>query len=677
MITEKQMELLTERLMDRVEKANTKFLKSIGYSIKEIKKMTSTQAQQLIQILKYGGNYEEIINKIAEYMDLNVEEVDAIFSNYAKKDQMFNKKFYEYKNIPFVKYSENDALKRQTMALANITKQAMRNFTRSTAIGYSINGEFYSLRETYEKLLDEALLNVSQGKETFDSAMKNTLKEIGGSGLKTLDYESGRQIRLDSMVRMHLKDGLRTLHNENQELFGEEFGADGVEISVHMNPAPDHADIQGRQFSNKKENGKPSDWERLQNGERVKDYSGVYRQLEHSKNGGYRPISEYNCYHYIFSIVLGANKPEYSDSQLQEIIDNNNKGFELDGKHYTNYEGTQMQRALERRIREQKDTQILAKASDNQELLAESQKKITQLTNKYKELSEKSGLPTKMERLRVNGYRRTKLKDNYTGNGSVDSSNIISQPPLQKYQEVITNKTYNENTFKDMLNDYDKWYNTLDKKEIEKVLNDYDEHVQKANSLNINTIGVKESNPLGEFINKKLGYDSKPELIDEKDFWIDEDGDPTRIGDSVLLGRDHWFRGLEGKDTEKYIEEFKTGKFYAGEGYDANGTFATSSHSEALTYAGGYDEKLLYMIPKENAKIVRYNQVSGLGYDINKQIDYNKYMNEEGELYINFTDKILTDIGYLSSLFGYDIIDFEPIDTRKVILNRGAIKVVK
>ena len=490
MITEKQMELLTERLMDRVEKANTKFLKSIGYSIKEIKKMTSTQAQQLIQILKYGGNYEEIINKIAEYMDLNVEEVDAIFSNYAKKDQMFNKKFYEYKNIPFVKYSENDALKRQTMALANITKQAMRNFTRSTAIGYSINGEFYSLRETYEKLLDEALLNVSQGKETFDSAMKNTLKEIGGSGLKTLDYESGRQIRLDSMVRMHLKDGLRTLHNENQELFGEEFGADGVEISVHMNPAPDHADIQGRQFSNKKENGKPSDWERLQNGERVKDYSGVYRQLEHSKNGGYRPISEYNCYHYIFSIVLGANKPEYSDSQLQEIIDNNNKGFELDGKHYTNYEGTQMQRALERRIREQKDTQILAKASDNQELLAESQKKITQLTNKYKELSEKSGLPTKMERLRVNGYRRTKLKDNYTGNGSVDSSNIISQPPLQKYQEVITNKTYNENTFKDMLNDYDKWYNTLDKKEIEKVLNDYDEHVQKANSLNINTIGV-------------------------------------------------------------------------------------------------------------------------------------------------------------------------------------------
>ena len=117
-----------------------------------------------------------------------------------------------------------------------------------------------------------------------------------------------------------------------------------------------------------------------------------------------------NCYHYIFSIVLGASKPEYTDKQLQEIIDNNNKGFELDGKHYSMYEGTQLQRNLERKIREQKDIQILAKASDNKELISQSQEKITQLTQKYKELSNISRLPTKMKRLKVSNYRRTKVK---------------------------------------------------------------------------------------------------------------------------------------------------------------------------------------------------------------------------------------------------------------------------
>ena len=34
-----------------------------------------------------------------------------------------------------------------------------------------------------------------------------------------------------------------------QKIIGEEIGADGYEISVHSNPAPDHELVQGRQFS--------------------------------------------------------------------------------------------------------------------------------------------------------------------------------------------------------------------------------------------------------------------------------------------------------------------------------------------------------------------------------------------------------------------------------------------
>ena len=116
-----------------------------------------------------------------------------------------------------------------------------------------------------------------------------------------------------------------------------------------------------------------------------------------------------NCYHYIFSIVLGASKPAYSDEELKQIIDKNNKGFELDGKHYSMYDGEQLQRKLELEIRKTKDTQIMAKASGNDELVGESQQKITQLTHKYNELSKISGLPTKKERLRVSGYRRKRV----------------------------------------------------------------------------------------------------------------------------------------------------------------------------------------------------------------------------------------------------------------------------
>ena len=419
MINEEQIELLVERLIRRIEEANTYFLMKMGSSIKKIRNLKPSEAQQLIQILKYNGNYEDIIREIAKYTNLNIKDIDDIFSNYAKKDQLFYEKFYKYRNIPFVEYEQNEALKRQTEALANIVKNEMYNFTRSNVLGYTIRDlkgrpQFYGLKETYNRVLDEALLNVGQGKETFDSAMTRIMKDIGGSGLKTIEYQSGRSMRLDSAVRMNLKSRLRELHNENQLIIGEEIDADGVEISVHSNPAPDHALAQGRQFSTvKPSENESSEWEKLQAGEEATDYKGVKVNLDHDHKNGYRPISELNCYHYIFSIVLGVSEPEYSNKELKEIINNNNKGFELDGKHYTNYEGTQLQRQLETEIRKAKDTQIMAKVSGNNELVDESQQRITQLTQKYKELSDISDLPTKMQRMRVSGYKRvakSKLK---------------------------------------------------------------------------------------------------------------------------------------------------------------------------------------------------------------------------------------------------------------------------
>lgn len=406
MISERQIDLLIERFVNRIEQANSYYLQKLGESVKKIRTLTPTQAQQLVQILKYNGDYEEIVARISKLTNLDIKEIDELFSEFAKKDQLFYEKFYKYKDVPFVEYAQNEALKRQTQALSNIAKQEMYNFARSNALGYSIRDlkgrvQFIGLRETYERVLDEAVLNVGTGIDTFDNAMSIIMKEIGGSGLKTLDY-NGRSIRLDSMVRQHLKGALRQLHNENQKLIGEDIDFDGYEISTHLNPAIDHEKIQGHQFS-------IEEYEKLNKGDEAKDYTGKTFTLDHDHKNGFRPISTLNCYHYVFSIILGVSKPEYSKEELQEIIDNNNKGFELDGEHYTNYEGTQMQRKLETEIRKQKDIQIIAKASGNKELVQESQSKITQLTRKYKQLSDVSGLPTKMERMRVSGYKRVKV----------------------------------------------------------------------------------------------------------------------------------------------------------------------------------------------------------------------------------------------------------------------------
>jgi hypothetical protein len=413
MINEQDIEKLTNLLVSRIQQANTYFLKKIGGNIKLFRTLTPSEAQQLVQILKYNGNYEEIVREISRLTNLNIQDIDEIFKQFAIKDQYFAKKFYKYKGVEFTPYESNLALQSKVNALATITKQSMYNLSNTRAIGYSFKDElgnvvFSGLKETYNRVLDEAVLNVGTGVDSFDSAMARVMKELGGSGLKTVDFASGYSRRLDSQVRMNLQGALRNLHNELQQDFGKEFGSDGIEISVHNNPAEDHELAQGRQFSNE-------EYKKLQEEGIAKDYTGKTIDLHlENKDGSsrvdFRPISEYNCYHYVFSIVLGVSKPNYDEKQLQQIIDDNNEGFEYEGKHYSNYQGTQIQRKLESQIREQKDLQIMAKKSGNEELLQESQKSINYLTDKYNEFCKTSGLQRKVDRLRVANYRKVAIK---------------------------------------------------------------------------------------------------------------------------------------------------------------------------------------------------------------------------------------------------------------------------
>lgn len=399
MLNNEQEEKLVQVLIDRIEALNEDILTIIGTRIKEIGNISSTQIHQVRQMLIYGTDIDTIIRKLSEITNMNVNDIYNLFEYSAKTNQDFAKQFYQAKEISYIPYIQNKVLREQIKAIANITAKKYTNLSNTTAIGYTIrdkNGNivFKNISNTYKDMIDKSILSINQGKSTYYQEMRQNLRQIGTSGLKTIDYASGKTMRLDSAIRQNVLDGLRDMNNQLQEQFGKEFGSDGVEISVHANPAPDHAAIQGHQFSNE-------EFDKMQNSLDFKDIKGKkYNAIE-------RHISQWNCYHRPFRIVLGISKPLYTDKQLQKIGKSNKDGFKLDGKHYSNYEGTQLQRLLEREIRKQKDTQILAKSSGDKDLTLQAQTKITQLTTKYKQLCNASGLSNQLKtRASVIGYKR-------------------------------------------------------------------------------------------------------------------------------------------------------------------------------------------------------------------------------------------------------------------------------
>ena len=377
MLSEETREALAEVLVDRIEELNAVILTEVGESINKVGKLTPSSAYKLIQDLKYGDSYTNIVRKLKQVTNLNEREIYKIFEELAKQDQQFTKQFYEYRNVDFIPYAENKELQQQVKALAKITANTFNNMMKTTAFMTIENGKkvYTPLSKIYQKTLDKAVLSLSQGKDSYQTAMRKAMKELADSGIRTVDYSTGYSRRLDSAVRQNMLDGMRQLSNEVQRQFGEEFDADGIEISVHEHPAPDHEDIQGHQYS-------------------IEEFEELNNSLE-------RPISTLNCYHYTFSIVLGVSQPEYTQEQLDKINADNKAGFEFEGKHYTMYEGTQLQRQIETKIRQLKDRQIGARAMEDMEEVGKYQRKITQLTQKYNDLCKISGLQPKKTRMQV------------------------------------------------------------------------------------------------------------------------------------------------------------------------------------------------------------------------------------------------------------------------------------
>lgn len=395
MLSEEVLERLSERLVNRIEELNLFMINKLGNQIVDIGTVMPSQVAEVLQSVKYGNNIDEIMNKISEITDKNVEDIYEIFEEVAKLNQNYAKQFYEYKKVNFIPYNQNKALQEQVKSIAMATANEYINTSKTFAyMKYNSSGikEFTSISNIYQEVTDEAILSVVQGRESYQIAMQKAMREITSNGLKTVDYATGYSRRADSSVRMNIMDGITRLNRELQDSFGKEFGADGVGISHHKNAAPDHIDtVDGKQFS---VNG-----EVTIKGIKYQDYNTVNDSLK-------RHVGELNCYHFAYSIVLGISKPLYSKEQLEADKKVNEDGFEFEGKHYTMYEGTQLQRQIETKIRQYKDRQIGAKIINDTDEVYHCQEKIEQLRQKYKELSDASGLPTKIDRLRVEGYKK-------------------------------------------------------------------------------------------------------------------------------------------------------------------------------------------------------------------------------------------------------------------------------
>ena len=390
---EEKLDKVLERFYNRYNKYNTKVLQTLGNVVKQFDGISPSQAHQLAQELKLGFDVNELLLELSKISGKSVKDIEVLFDKVAKENVEFSEAYYKAKNKEYVKYEDNKQLQNLVESIKKETNSLFTNLANSKNVGFSLkdsqgNITYKPLADVYNDLIDEAVYNTETGVIDYQSAMRNILKQLADSGVKIheekLTYESGYNRRIDSSVRQDVLTGIRQINIGIQEEVGKDFGADGVEISAHFPCAEDHLDIQGEQYSNE-------------------EFEKINSELD-------RPIGTYNCRHFVFSIVLGVNEPSFTKKQLKDMKDDSLEKVEYEGKEYTKYEATQVQRKFETAIRQQKDRQIIARASGDMEEVGKAQGKISQLTSEYNNFSKVAGLDTYKNRLSVSGYRRIKAK---------------------------------------------------------------------------------------------------------------------------------------------------------------------------------------------------------------------------------------------------------------------------
>jgi hypothetical protein len=388
-----KLDATLERFYNKYNKFNTKVLKELGNVIKQFNDVSPSQAYQIAQELKLGYNLNDLLNELSQISGKSIQDIDKLFNKVAEENVNFAEVYYKAKNEEFIKYEDNQQLQNLVESIKKQTNNTFINIANSNNIGFTLkdnqgNITYKPLTQVYNDLIDEAVYNVSIGVKDYQSAMRNTIKQLADSGVKIheekLGYKNGYNRRLDSSIRQDILTGIRQINLDIQEQIGEELGADGVEISAHSPCAEDHLHIQGQQFTKKQ-------FERI-NGD-----------LE-------RPIGEYNCRHFVFSVILGVQTPSYSKKMLRNFRNESLAKVNYNGKTYTKYEATQVQRQLETAIRKQKDRQIIARSSGDKEEIGIAQQKISQLTTEYNKFSKTAGLDTYKNRLTVSGYKRVSTK---------------------------------------------------------------------------------------------------------------------------------------------------------------------------------------------------------------------------------------------------------------------------
>ena len=377
-----KLEQQADLLMQNVSGWETSTLERIGKRIKKYGKLSLADVKSINNIATVKQDMDAITKELAKVTGYNISQIEQMYGDLLEEQHLANQPLYDYRGKKFVPFADNKELQAIVRAYAKTTGETMINLAKTKALCImGADGKPIGLQRYYTDVLDKAVMQVTTGATDFHTAMRDSIVELGGSGIR-VDYGGGVTRRLDTVVRQNLLWGAKQASTEYNDMIGEELDCDGIEIDWHANPRPSHEFMQGKQYVIGK----------------ARTINGVHFE---SADEALERLQDYGCLHFKTPIICGVSEPRYSNSEIARLNEQNAKKHQINGKEYTGYEITQMQRRLESEIRNQKSIKNVAMASGDKKTVKDCNSRINAYKLKYMEISEAKGIQGDVKRMSV------------------------------------------------------------------------------------------------------------------------------------------------------------------------------------------------------------------------------------------------------------------------------------
>lgn len=384
MFTSKELEGIPIPLSDQVAAAQDRIMDDLVARIKASGEISSTADWEIQRLRMMGMSKRAIRKTLKKLLGFTEKELNRLYGDVLERAYIRDKAAYVKSGTNYIAFKKNKELLDYIGEVKEHTAGEFTNITKTIGFVTKKNGklQFTELSKFYQETLDGAVTDLLTGTADYNSILKRVVGEMTASELRTVDYASGRSMRIESAMRNALMTGFNNVVSKRNEQVAKDLKTEYFEVDWHGGARPSHQQWQGKVYSKQE----------------LVDICGL------GKPDG---ILGCNCYHSYNAFIPGVSVRTYRDDWLDKKNEEENKPKPYGGKEYTTYQATQTQRKMEVLMRKQRANIKLLKAGGADDAVLTLAKAKYRGTNaQYAEFSKAMNIPQQKQRVTVDGLGR-------------------------------------------------------------------------------------------------------------------------------------------------------------------------------------------------------------------------------------------------------------------------------